>query len=853
MAARPKSPLPEEFDGLEFQEYPELLPRQKEAYSRLLQARPGSYTILGYGGGMGGGKAHDINELIPTPSGYTRHGDLRPGDLVFDEHGQITTVRVVHPITTPHKAYRLTFDDGSTIVVSSDHLWFTTTAAERKKAGRRTPEFGEKHQYLPPPVGAVRTTQEIADTLLNYQGYTNHAIPVAQALDLPPAHLPVDPYVLGVWLADGTADCGQLTGIDPEIWQEIERAGFEVRHRKDGRHHYIIGLTPLLRQAGVLKNKHIPVQYTRASKEQRLALLQGLMDTDGTVCGSGSVEFTNTNKRIIDGVYDLICGLGFKARVIEGRSTLNGKDCGPKWDIKWTPPEYVFRLRRKREKQKLGTRATIRHRYIVAADEVDPIPMRCITVDNQSGLYLAGPSMLVTHNSIFLSTIANQFLLSYPGTRILLCRDTLKALKETTMLDFLSMLPRQLILKYNQSENWLRIRRETWPEGVYSQINFMGVHDYEAIGSAAYQIILLDEAHEIPSEAARFLLTRLRWQLPRRVKDALRTQCRHVEPDGNGGWTTCGRRFPDGICPAHGRDWISDQVPYYFVATANPWPGWYTEWFWKRSMDDALAALGDQNDVSLHFVQSLMRDNYYLPRNYEALNTVGLTPEERRRFIDGEFGVFTGMVYEAFDRKHQWWGPIPQYTRVIGGLDFGNETSTGHFTAGVVQVISPNGRVLLVDEFKKRGPKVYEQLQAWMIKMQEKWGAAIGKKIEWRGDKNQSLGLKYMRDLGFNVTKSNKAGEDRVDAGIRHVSTFLNYAPGTYPGFFYLPDGHELGGCPEWEKEIKEYRRDPETLKIVKENDHLMDAWRYSFELVGTMSGDPSKMFQNALPQMMVA
>jgi len=829
---------------------------------------------------MGGGKLFDVNELIPSPSGYIRNGDLRAGDMVFGENGQVVRVLVAHPIVTPPKAYRLTFDDGSTAVVSSDHLWFTSTADERAKAQRRTPEFRAKrrserpsragtnksrvfreaiseinssreYEYLPPPSGAVRTTQEIADTLRNYQGYTNHAVPVAGALQLPHADLPLDPYVLGAWLGDGHSRGGGFTGIDTEIWQEIERAGFEVRHRSDPRMHYIVGLMPHLRSLGVYQNKHIPPEYTRASKEQRLALLQGLMDTDGTVCSSGAVEFTNTNKRIIDGVFDLICGLGYKARIVEGRATLYGKDCGPKWDIKWTPPEYVFRLSRKRAKQKLGTRATIRNRYIVAADEIEPVPMRCITVDNPTGLYLAGPAMLVTHNSILISTLANQFLLSYPGTRILLCRDTLIRLKETVLLDFLSMLPRQFILKYNQSENWLRVRRDTWPDGVYSQISFMGVHDYESIGSAAYQIILLDEAHEIPDAAARFLLTRLRWQLPRKVKEALKRQCRHVDRVESGLWLPCSERPLDGVCPLHGSDWVSDQVPYFFVACANPWPGWYTDWFWKGQMSDALGGLAEGTDVSVHFVQSLMRDNVHLPRNYEAMNTVGLSPEERRRFIDGEFGVFTGMVYEAFEKKvHAWHGPIPPYNRVIGGLDFGNESSTGHFTVGVVQLVTPSGRVLLVDEFKKRGPKVYEQQALWMQAMEEKWGKPIGKRIEWRGDKAQALGIKYMAETGgFNVTKSHKSGLDRVDAGIRHVATFLNFTPGTYPAFFYLPEGHELGGCPEWEKEIREYRRDPETLKVVKLNDDLMDAWRYSFELLGSLSGDPGQLFRNAVPE----
>lgn len=452
--------------------------------------------------------------------------------------------------------------------------------------------------------------------------------------------------------------------------------------------------------------------------------------------------------------------------------------------------------------------------------------------------------------SVYLSTVCVQLLLSYPGTRILLCRDTLVSLKDTTLIEFMAILPRQLILKYNQSEHWLRVRRDTWPPGVYSQVNFQGVHDYESIGSAAYQAILVDEAHEIPDAAARFLLTRLRWKLPKVVQRAMLNQCRYVDINDDG-FLPCTVRPVDGACPLHGTQWVSDKPPFFFIAAANPWPGWYTNWFARGAKSDALAALGEDSGVNLVFVQSLMRDNIHLPRNYEALNTVGLTPDERRRFIDGEFGVFEGMVYEAFDRrKHAWNGPIPQYTRVIGGLDFGQESTTAHHTAGVVQLITPSKRILLVDEFKRRGPKVYEEQGLWMIEMQKKWGDPIGRKIEWRGDKAQSLGIKYLAEKGFHITKSNKSGQDRVDVGIKHVATFLNYTPGTYPSFFYLPVGHDLGGCPQWEEEILEYRRDPETMKIIKENDHLMDAWRYSMELVKDVRGDPSKFTQNALPVM---
>lgn len=876
MAVRAKSALPEEFDDLEYQEYPELLPRQNEAYGKLVTAKPGSYTILGYGGGMGGGKAGDINSTIWTPFGPRRLGDIKVGDQVCNPDGTVSRVIVLHPI---HRlpVYRVSTVDGASTRVTAEHLWLVKVAGKATKAPRYREDGTRDDFRIMTTLDLKRkvdwANQEERKGKLKYWPLIPLTQPVKFTVGVGRSKdpQPLDPYLLGVLLGDGSLTGSSVTfsSADQQIVDLVSRAlpdGEIVQI--DAIQWRVRGSTlkAKLEYLGVwgkrAEDKSIPRLYRYGNIDDRWSILQGLMDTDGTADSRGHCSFTSVSMDLAQDVQFLARSLGFKATITTNPASYRLPDGTPKECrdahtvyIQGPNTKNLFRLDRKRERchDKFNGGASEALRRVVSVEEDGEADTRCITVDHPNGLYLAD-DFIVTHNSILLSTIANQFLLSYPGTRILLCRDTLKALKETTLIDFMSMLPRQLVLKYNQSENWLRVRRETWPKGVYSQINFQGVHDYEAIGSAAYQIILLDEAHEIPDAAARFLMTRLRWQLPKSVKKALSTQCRYVE-QGEGGWLACGARVFDGACPQHGPDWVSSEIPYYFVATANPWPGWYTDWFWKKHLGDALAALGEGSDVSLHFVQSLMRDNKHLPRNYEALNTVGLTHDERRRFIDGEFGVFTGMVYEMFDRRvHAWKQPeIPMYNRVIGGLDFGNESSTGHYTTGVVLLVTPSGRLMMVDEFKRRGPKVYEQQGLWMQKMQEKWGKPIGKKIEWRGDKAQGLGIKMMADLGFNITKSNKPGMDRIDVGIRHCAGLLNHEPGSYPGFFYLPEGHPQGGCPQFEKEMMEYRRDPETLKVVKESDDMVDAFRYACELIQGISGDPSKLFRNSLPSMETA
>lgn len=449
--------------------------------------------------------------------------------------------------------------------------------------------------------------------------------------------------------------------------------------------------------------------------------------------------------------------------------------------------------------------------------------------------------------TFFNARVCIELCLAYPGTRILMARQTLIALKTTTMEEFFRQLPPELIYKRNDSENWVKIRAGHWPKGLYSVVYFRGIEDYQQKGSEAYQAIIIDEASETKREAAEYLLTRLRWRLPKVVQQRMSMQCRYIGDDGEN-FSPCGRLCVDKICPEHGTEYMGNGVRYFFIATSNPWPGWFTDWFFRGAMSGALAGVPN---AKVHFVQSLPTDNPFNGPNYVDVLRATLSPDMVKRMVEGRFDVFAGLVYEGFNPDiHRHWGPIPEYSRVIGGLDFGQESSTAHFTAGVVILVTASGRLLLVDEFRQRGPDVYDRQAAWMQKMQEKWAAPIGKKIEWRGDRSQSVGIKWMRSQGgFNITIS-KGGPDSVDAGIKVFASLLNVRADKYPGFFYLPEGHQMGGCPEWEKEMREYARDPETNKVIKVNDHLCDATRYSIELIQGLTGDPAKLFKNALPAM---
>ena len=151
---------------------------------------------------------------------------------------------------------------------------------------------------------------------------------------------------------------------------------------------------------GLRDGKYIPRQYLEAGVGQRLALLHGLMDTDGYVDDvAGRCEFTSTNDRIANGVVELAASLGFRPVLSVGRATLHGVDHGPKYRVKFTPDRPVFRLSRKLARQKPADARFHRFRAIEVVREVASVPVRCIQVASPHGVFLVSRSFIPTHNS----------------------------------------------------------------------------------------------------------------------------------------------------------------------------------------------------------------------------------------------------------------------------------------------------------------------------------------------------------------------------------------------------------------------------------------------------------------------
>lgn len=339
-----------------------------------------------------------LDEPTPTPDGWKAHGDLEVGDKVFAPDGSITSVVALSPIYTDGECYEIEFDDGEIIECGAEHLWQVERHTRKRIAGTFKIDGIGKRKYRETvviPTKDIFTHKHKQDRRL--------AIAVNAALQLPAKDFPIHPYVLGAWLGDGTSATGDITCGDPELFSICEIFGYEVGHNKsltrNAACRRIIGLHQELKRLNLTKNKHIPQDYLRGSIEQRLHLLQGLMDTDGTCNTRGTAVFVNTNERLAEGVYELATSLGLKPSRFSYQN-----DHGDVWQISFQAYSEMcpFLLPRKAARCKVGSRKNPR-RMIVACRRIEPVPMRCIQVDREDGMYLTGRAMIPTHNSTIIT------------------------------------------------------------------------------------------------------------------------------------------------------------------------------------------------------------------------------------------------------------------------------------------------------------------------------------------------------------------------------------------------------------------------------------------------------------------
>ena len=375
------------------------------------------------------GKGQPAAATVLTPFGWRRFGDLAVGDLVIGSQGQPVMVTGVYP-RGRLPVYRVIFNDGTAIVVDGDHLWAVKSSEDMRdgKAWR-----------------TVETTK-LATNLYSKSGRARWRIPMVQPIQFPASNLEIDPYLLGVLLGDGNLGhhavtfCPGDTLVPAEVAKVLPSGVTMLSRDYPGkattwainaasRGWYANPVRQALIGMGIMGKlsyeKFVPAQYLFAPIEDRLSLLQGLMDTDGECRPDGHVEFSSSSKALADAVEFIVESLGGTARLnlkAVPIYTYNGeKRRGrPSYRITIALPDG-FNPFRARASDYKGRPHYFPIRVIHAIKPAGEAEIICISVDAPDQLYVT-EHCIVTHNTILFGKLTADT----PGrTLILAHRDEL--------------------------------------------------------------------------------------------------------------------------------------------------------------------------------------------------------------------------------------------------------------------------------------------------------------------------------------------------------------------------------------------------------------------------------------------
>jgi hypothetical protein len=334
------------------------------------------------------GKALSINTPILTSSGkFVKMKNIKVGDIIFGPDGKETTVVAATDIMYDHECYEIEFDYGERIHCDAEHLWEVIDYRNNSKEIYTTKEL----------YNALNTNNSIESSL----GIAN-----PDPIDFPEKELPIDPYVFGLWLASKDTRFGSIstTDKDYQAYSEIIKEDISefkyTRNDKSQEFGYftINNLYDRLQENNLLEKKYIPSEYLRASIDQRIQLLCGLMDYNGEYFSKGFYEFLHHDYDFCLQLRSLLDTLGMKSTIVK----VPTKHLKIKihYSLKFRVREfYVFNLPNKRIIQENNKYNKALGYYIRKIRKTESRPVKCIAVDNESKLYLAGKRLIPTHNT----------------------------------------------------------------------------------------------------------------------------------------------------------------------------------------------------------------------------------------------------------------------------------------------------------------------------------------------------------------------------------------------------------------------------------------------------------------------
>lgn len=388
----------------------------KESKIKIVKPQEGGQTsfvrsnvdVCWFGGSLGGGKLLSVNELVLTPNGWKRNGDLKEGDIVSTPFGKPTRILQVFP-HSKKDIYVLRTSDGRECLCGLEHLWEVRTTKQIHKYRKHY----ENRNY------SVLTTKELIDGMNNGVKYF---IPIPKAQEFEKKEYVIPPYVLGVLIGDGCLTLNEsdnkftISNSEEDIIEKIASLTDTDRiYRHPSTFHKTfftkkaVEYKDYLRKVGLADysyNKFIPKEYLWGSIDQRRQLLYGLMDTDGCVEEKNRYSFSTTSEKLKDDFVYLCRSLGYIATVgIDSRKGKYTKEVA--YDIRIQTDDVIFSSKKHIERYKYNYEKYTRNRSYGATNDhvrIESITYKCnedalcIFVEDKDHLYIAG-DFLTTHNT----------------------------------------------------------------------------------------------------------------------------------------------------------------------------------------------------------------------------------------------------------------------------------------------------------------------------------------------------------------------------------------------------------------------------------------------------------------------